>query len=451
MSKRSTQFTLTVAFAALVGGLAYASEADAARLGADLTPNGAEAAGNADGTIPAFDGGLKDLGDRKPGGPYTDPYAGDAPLFTIDASNMGQHAARLTEGHQALLKAYPSYRMNVYPTRRSCGLPAAAAEWNKKNAVTGKLTADGNGVEGAFYATPFPVPENGLEVLWNHLLRYRGYNVVRDYHGAVVYPDRAPARIRIQEDMVFRWSDPQRNDISQLDNKSIYFLQQIVEPARLAGTALLVHETINQVAMPRQVWTYNPGQRRVRRAPDVQYDNPGTGSDGLTTSDMLSVYNGAPDRYQWELKGKSETYVPYNAYRLAAPSVKIAALATPYTLNPELLRYELHRVWNVEGKLKPDTRHVYSRRNFHIDEDSWMIVSSELYDGRGELWRVQEAHTINYYDQNVCAEVGTAAYDLQSRGYYVGALSNETRTNRSDIQLSEDRFNPNNLRQLGVR
>ena len=448
---RLTSLAASVAMAALLGGLAQASEADAARLGADLTPNGAEMAGNADGTIPAYDGGLKDLGDHVSGGPYSDPYANDQILFTIDQSNVAQYADKLTDGQKAMIAAFPTYKINVYPTRRSCGLPDKAAEWNKKNAVTGTLTSGGNGVAGAFYAAPFPVPESGLEVLWNHLLRYRGYKIARDYYGAVVYPGRAPGRVRIQDEVIFRWSDPARSDIAELENKSIYFLQQILEPVRQAGTSLLVHETIDQVAMPRQVWTYNPGQRRVRRAPDVQYDNPSSASEGLTTSDMLSMFNGAPDRYEWTLVGKSEKFIPYNSYKMASPDTKIATLTTPNHLNPDPLRYELHRVWTVEGKLKADTRHIYSRRTFHLDEDSWMIVGGELYDARGELWRVQEAHMINYYDTSICAEVGTVAYDLQTKAYFVDALGNETKTIRSDVTTTEDRFNPNNLRQLGVR
>ena len=163
------------------------------------------------------------------------------------------------------------------------------------------------------------------------------------------------------------------------------------------------------------------------------------------------MFNGAPDRYEWTLVGKSEKYIPYNAYKLASPETKIDQLATPYTLNPDVLRYELHRVWTVDGKLKPDTRHIYSRRTFHFDEDTWMIVGGELYDARGELWRVQEAHMINYYDQSICSEAATVAYDLQSKGYFVDALGNETKSIRWDVTTGEDRFNPNNLRQLGVR
>ncbi len=456
MQRLSHWMKSTAAGMCLGGALALAapvlaSEADAARLGADLTPNGAETAGNADGSIPAFDGGYKSSAPHTPGAPYPDPFAADAIKATVTNGNAAQHDALLLPGHKAMLAKHPTYKMNIYPTRRSCGIPAEAAGWNKKNAATGKLVADGNGVADAFYAQPFPVPENGLEVLWNHLLRYRGYAFQRDYIGAVVYPSGQVSRVRIQDEGVFRWSDPSKSRIEDLDNKAIYFLQQVIEPTRMAGTALLVHETINQVAMPRQVWTYNPGQRRVRRAPDVQYDNPGTGSDNLTTSDQLSNYNGAPDRYDWELKGKREAYIPYNTYKLAAKETSIASLTTPNHLNQDPIRYENHRVWVVEGKLKAGTRHIYHRRTFYQDEDSWFIVAGELYDARGELWRVQEGYLINYYDQENCGEVGTVSYDLQSGGYYVSGLTNETKTIRFDGKISDDRFNPNNLRQIGVR
>lgn len=447
----STTAISVLAAALSLSAPALASEADAARLGADLTPNGGEMAGNADGTIPAFDGGLKTKPAHTPGKAYADPFASDGIQFTIDAGNASQYDARLLPGSKALLAKYPTFKMNVYPTRRSCTIPAKAAEWNKKNAVTGELVANGNGVAGAFYAAPFPVPENGLEVLWNHLLRYRGFKFERDYRAALVYPSGQIGSLRVQDSGIFRWSDPARTSIDQLDNKSIYFLQQIVEPSRLAGTALLVHETINQIAMPRQVWTYNPGQRRVRKAPDIQYDNPGTGSENLTTSDQLNMYNGAPDRYSWELKGKREAYIPYNAYKLASSDTKIATLTTRNHLNPDYQRFELHRVWTVEGTLKPDTRHVYARRTFYMDEDTWFIVAAELYDARGELWRVQQAHMISYYDQDVCAEAATVSYDLQTGAYFVDALGNETHPLLFDANVTDDRFNPNNLRQAGIR
>ena len=63
-------------------------------------------------------------------------------------------------------------------------------------------------------------------------------------------------------------------------------------PARLAGEVLLVQETLDQSIENRRAWVYNPGQRRVRRAPNVAFDNPGTNSDNLRTSDQFDMYNG---------------------------------------------------------------------------------------------------------------------------------------------------------------
>ena len=96
----------------------------------------------------------------------------------------------------------------------------------------------------------------------------------------------------------------------------------MLAPARLAGGVLLVHETLNAKAAPRQAWVYNPGQRRVRRAPNVAYDNPGTASDGLRTNDMTDMFNGAMDRFSWTLVGKKEMYIPYNAYKAARQQVQ---------------------------------------------------------------------------------------------------------------------------------
>ncbi|NWH07535.1 MAG: DUF1329 domain-containing protein [Alphaproteobacteria bacterium] len=424
--------------------------ADAARLDADLTPIGSERAGNADGTIPEWTGGITNPPAHTPGSFYADPFASDAKVMTIDASNWQQYEKRLTGAHQALFKTYSDYKMNVYPTRRSCSLPAVAYDWNKKNAVTSKIVADGNGIEGAFYAVPFPIPETGIEILWNHLLRYRGFKFQREYNAAQVFKDGNLVKIRIADEGVFRWSDPKRNGVEDLDNISIFFIQQVKAPARLTGTALLVHETINQQKQARLVWQYSPSQRRVRRAPDVQYDNPGTGSDAMTTSDSLNVFNGAPDRYEWSLIGKQEAYIPYNNYQFADPSHKVEDIATPRHLNQDLIRYELHRVWVIEGSLRPQARHIYAKRKFYIDEDSWFIVASELTDGRGQLWRVQEAQMINYYDVPSCGEVGTAVYDLQTQNYWVDSLTNETSpVNFSAQDVSEDRYTPDALRSLG--
>src|SRR5690606_15308678 len=101
--------------------------------------------------------------------------------------------------------------------------------------------------------------------------------------------------VRLREELLGLYYRPGATSES-INNILLYFYQEVLGPARLAGQVLLVHETMNSSESPRQAWVYNPGQRRVRRAPNVAYDNPGTASDGLRTNDMTDMFNGALDR-----------------------------------------------------------------------------------------------------------------------------------------------------------
>ena len=166
----------------LIAGPAYAlvPEEQQARLDADLTPLGSERAGNADGTIPVWTGGLtsppEGIGFEK-GKHLPDPFADDKVLFTVSAENVDQYDAYITRGQRALMERHESYFMNVYPTRRSCGQPEYVYEAARRNAAVGELVADGNGVARAIMASPFPIPNNALEIVWNHTLRYRDFKV----------------------------------------------------------------------------------------------------------------------------------------------------------------------------------------------------------------------------------------------------------------------------------
>jgi len=199
----------------------------------------------------------------------------------------------------------------------------------------------------------------------------------------------------------------------------------VTAPARLAGTITLVHETMDQVKEPRRAWQYNPGQRRLRRAPNVGYDNPGTGADGLRTNDQYDMYNGAMDRYTWKVLGKQEMIVPYNGYRLASEQYKYPDIMKKDHINQDLPRYELHRVWVVDSTIKPGTTHLYKRRTFYLDEDTWGILLADVYDRRDQLWRWQESHPLMYYDRPYSGTAGEAIYDLQSNRYLGQGFSNE--------------------------
>lgn len=433
--------------------LAAVSAEEAAKLGTSLTPIGAEKAGNAAGTIPAWTGGLPtNAGTVDAGGFLSNPFASEKPLFTITAENMDQYKANLTPGQIAMFKRYPTtYKMPVYTTHRSATVPAKIIEATKKNALNTKLIEGGNGMENFDTANPFPIPKDGLEVIWNHITRYRGGSIKRVVAQATPQPNGSYSLVYFQDEFTFRNSltdfDP-----SKESNVLFYFKQRVTAPSRLAGNVLLVHETLNQVKEPRLAWLYNAGQRRVRRAPQVSYDGPGTAADGLRTSDNFDLYNGAPDRYDWKLVGKEEKYIPYNSYDLDSPKLKYSEILKPGHINQDLTRYELHRVWHVTATLKKGERHIYAKRDFFIDEDTWQAAEIDHYDGRGTLWRVAEAHSQYYYNYQVPWYTLETLYDLLSGRYLALGMKNEEKQAYDfNFKATESDFTPAALRQAGVR
>lgn len=453
MLKRNSGAAAIVAALALAAGSANAavSAEQAARLGKDLTPTGAEKAGNADGTIPAWTGGITTPpAGFKVGTFEIDPFPDDKPLFKIDQSNYKDYGDKLGAGQQAMFAKYPSFRMDVYPTRRSASFPQRIYEFTAKNAVNCKLVANGEGVENCAEGLPFPIPNDGYEVIWNHKLKYKGVAVQRWANQTSPTAGGAYNLVRLREELLGLYYKP-GNTTENINNILVYFFQVVEGPARLAGNVLLVHETLDQAKSPRQAWVYNAGQRRVRRAPNVAYDNPGTASDGLRTNDMTDMFNGATDRYDIKLLGKREMYVPYNSYKAHGGDTKVKDLIRPGHLNPDLMRYELHRVWVVEATLKAGKRHINPKRTFYLDEDSWQILMLDHYDQRGEMWRYSEAASVNYYGVPTFWATIETHHDLQSGRYIACLLDNEERPYDFAFQTSPDQFSPQSLRTRGVR
>jgi hypothetical protein len=432
--------------------LAAVSAAQAKRLGANLTPMGAERAGNADGSIPPWTPMAKNAAPVDAQGFLGNPYANEKPLFVITAQNVEQYAARLSPGQVALFKRYPSsYRMPVYTSHRGATVPEDIFAAIRRNATQTTLVADGNGLQDFTSAVPFPLPQSGLEVIWNHITRYRGGSIKRSIIQAMPQQNGSFSPVSLEEQLVFR--DRMKDfDPANPGNVLFYFKQEVTAPARLAGSVLLVHETLDQVAEPRQAWLYNAGQRRVRRAPQAAYDAPGTAADGLRTSDNLDMFNGAPDRYDWQLVGKQELYIPENSYALDSPTLKYADILQAGHINQDLARYELRRVWHVVATVKPGQRHVYAKRDFYFDEDTWQAAIIDHYDGRGQLWRVAEAHAENYYNAQVPWYAFEVLYDLQAGRYVALGLKNEeARGYQFGVEASTGEFTPAALRQEGVR
>ena len=431
---------------------AAVSEQAAVQLGATLTPLGAERAGSADGSIPPWTGGYTGRPTGfQPGGPYPDPYADDRPLFTIDRSNMARHAEQLSPGQRALLQRYPGWHMRVYPARRSVAYPQGIYDETRANATRVQLVDGGNGFTGATGGVPFPIPQSGLEAIWNHLTAYRGDTFQTAFAQAPVTAGGDYNLVRLDIEYDAAYGNQRLRPEQRTPDLLFYFLQSITAPARLAGTLLLVHDFADQVRTPRKAWTYTPGQRRVRLAPNVAYDNPAAGADGLRTSDDFSMFNGATDRYDWKLVGKQTLYIPYNAYRINGPQLKIADVLRAGHVNPEHARYEQHRVWVVEASLRAGTSHVYKRRTFYLDEDSWVIHVVDKYDSRDQLWRVAELHSFGLYDVPFLASGLQTNHDLQSGRYLALGLRNEEPAVYRPIPRTSADFMPNALRERGVR
>lgn len=440
---------IAAALCALAAPAAFAaaSAADAERLGRDLTPVGAEKAGNKDGSIPAWDGGLtKPPAGWKAEQGYADPFEMEKPLFDITARNVDQFRDKLSPGMVELLKKYPAFKMPVYPSHRTAAYP--------KN-VTDTVKAQATKVEGHGYelknvggsTVPFPIPKTGLEVMWNHVLRYFGGGFDRSYHWFPVRSDGDSYKVGFRELRVSDQDFDQRSD-----NHLVSFLGFYTTPATLEGTVYLVHEPIDQVKASRAAWIYNAGQRRVRRAPDLSYDSISDGTEGMRTTDQYDAYNGAPDRYEWKLVGKKEIYVPYNTYRISDKRTKYASVIQKHSVNSDLMRYELHRVWVVEGTLKAGSKHVYGKRTFYVDEDSWSVLLEDAYDSRGQLWRVGVHGVVQYYDAQVPHYRINIWHDLSNGGYLASTLDNEVKEPwKFGVKGKWSDFQPDALRRAGIK
>ncbi|MEH6634214.1 MAG: DUF1329 domain-containing protein [Halioglobus sp.] len=436
------------------GAFAGVSAEDAARLGQDLTPMGAEMAGNADGSIPAWNpGGTPIPADYVAGsGNYTNPYKDEQPLYTIDGNNYMEYAEVLSEGSKAMFEKYGAdgFKMNVYPSHRGYKAPDWLYANNVKNATGASLVADGQKIDNNYPGVPFPVPQSGLEVLWNHMIRY---GVEREYEYDVYYvgsngkPVLSTTGVASSSYPMFREPDKLVGDTPWTQLRINYNA-----PARRAGEILLVHEpgADYTAGKGRMAWQYLVGQRRVRLAPAVSFDTPNPGVAGTSTYDDSFIYNGSPERFDWKLVGKKEIIVPANAYDFVFQQ-KVEDLLGEKFLKPEFIRYEKQRVWIVEGDLKEGSRHLYSKRRFYIVEDSWTALTGETYDARGNLWRVQYAYPANLYDVGGSYSNAYGGYDLLQNIYNLNGKAIPGKFTLGLDRRNEKYFSPKGMARSGVR
>jgi hypothetical protein len=494
---------------------AKASPEEAAKLGKELTPVGAEAAGNKDGSIPEWVGKAafsepmltmtraklenlrqnlpKDLEKNLPKGTtfkdivkqareklnagdgpgaadlilkYQPSYVKDfinykvygkdptefvKPLYVVTKANLAQYEKYLTEGHKALFRTYPSYKMVVYPTVRNAFFPDEVYAATIKNASSATLTGTDK-VQGASLGFPFPIPKAGAEPLWNHKLKFRGSTVQRYNNQAIVKPDGSFKITKLVEDVLFVYANLKDRSMVNAGTPMIaYYLSETKEPPRVAGQFTLVHEKIGPGVEARSAWIYSPGLGRVNRAPDVGFDNPAIGTDGEQFYDQVDVFNGALERYTWKLVGKKEVLIPYNSWIINSPTFKYADLMMPGHVTPDYARYELHRVWVVDATLAPGQRHQLKRRTFYLDEDSWSIAAVDGYDNRDQLWKFQEAHLLTIPFIPTVSGIPEVIYDLQSKRYFLTTMTNEDPVSDFEKKYDEKMFAPAALQRRASR
>ena len=412
---------------------------DARRIGGRLTPVGAERDANDDGTIPEWTGGLtRAPPGYKPGERYVDPYPQDKPLFVITPENAAKYASKLSTGHRALLAKYPSFRMPVYATRRSAAYPQAIYDATQANIGKAKLIGS-DALTNARLGFPFPMPQNGVEVMWNHRVRYRGDSFMGVTSQAVVGPGGVSFRNKGVFRVLFRYANVKEPADINDENILVYGVTFVGERVtdRNAEFVVLFHETANSLKKARAIWVLLGKIGRMFRLPPLGYDQPMYGTDGLYYIDMIDMYNGAFDRYVWKLIGKRELYVPYNAYRLSDGRQKYAEQLTFPAFNPDQARYELHRVWVVEATERGGKKHAFGKRIFYVDEDSWNAVLVENQDHGGRLWRFQEGHLLSSYDVLNTNSYPIVTYDLKEGRYFVHRLLAQD----PPLQFNLDRIN----------
>lgn len=405
---------------------AAVSPQEAQQLKSSLTPLGGERAGNKEGSIPAWQGGqLKVPAGYTPGQRRGEQFPADKVLYTITAKNLDQYADKLSDGQRAMFAKYPSYSISVYPTRRTAVAPQWVYENTLKNAVNAKLVP-GSSYEvpgGAFGGVPFPIPKSGVEVVWNHLLRYQGASV-RNAGGQtwmVTADGKRVMTVEGKQEIKMPYYDP-AGSAEKFDG--IYWMTRVVNagPPIRAGEAIVGRVHVDEAKS--QTWVYLTGQRRVRKLPNAGGDTPTPASAGVMTFDEINVFAQQPGLFNWKLVGKKEMIIPYNNGKIFEPG-KAEDLMDEHHLAPGLVRWELHRVWVVDAELAPGKRHTAPKGRYYFDEDSWLAVLGDRWDANGQLWKTLFGLTVTYPELEITDHALYGFYDLISGAWYAGPFNNK--------------------------
>jgi hypothetical protein len=437
----------------LTAARAEMSEQDALALKSRLTPVGAERAGNTAGTIPAWTGGYTTAAPSyREGDPRLDPFAAEKPLYAITSQNFHNYADRLPEGARQLFEKYPDYRMDIYPTHRSAAAPDWVYENIFRNATHAHAAPAGivYGVEGAVGGVPFPIPKDGFEAMWNHLLAFWGPARELEIGTYVVSADGALEKTKSYKeiaDFPYYYRDATPESFGGYYFKTLHIA---TGPPGDVGEAYLNWQPIDTKRYPFAAWRLLPGEHRVRGAPSISYDVPDADADGFESLDEYYIFFGGLDHYEFKLLGKKEMYVPYNNNRLYTRPVR-EILGRAHA-NPDDLRYELHRVWVVEGVLAQGQHDIIARRRLYLDEDTWLAVYSDSWDEQGRLWKFGQA-TMYLMPEIPAVILGSQfVYDFELGGYiYSFAFNDEPEAYKVTAPHPPTLFTPASLSARSVR
>ncbi|WGK62469.1 DUF1329 domain-containing protein [Halopseudomonas sp. SMJS2] len=386
------------------------------KLGASLTPVGATKEGNAEGTIPEWNNsnGSESLSDEKP-------------LFKITAENLSQYEDKVSEATKEMIRRFPdSFYLNVYPTHRTMFYPDKFYELTKINALDCTTSDDGLALKGCFGGVPFPFPKSGYEVMWNVTTAPKPPHYKNRTQGVILDSSGTPVQAAIQE----TWVDSPYHDLSSSleeyeKNGHRYFRASIkqVAPARIAGDANMITYTSNPTESKNQGWQYQQGNRRVRVNPQAEYDFPTVVSGGAAFYDETGLFMGKMDKFDFTLVGKKEIYIPYNTEMTRNASVADFAASKKHP-NPEVVRWELHRVWVVEAKLKPGERHASAKRVYYIDEDYYGAGLMDSWDAAGNFHKLSWAISSMDYAHGWPSGGSQVWIDLTTGVSYINVMTN---------------------------
>ncbi|MCC4114775.1 DUF1329 domain-containing protein [Aromatoleum toluclasticum] len=423
--KRCTTL-MTVVLAGTVQMVGAADDAD--KLGKTVTQVGAEIEGNADGSIPRYTGGLTKK-DAPPGfdpksGRWVDPYAAEKPVLSITAQNLAQYQDKLSEATRELIKRFPeSFRVNVYPTHRAMGYPERFNELTKANVGRCQMVENGLSLKGCFGGVPFPFPKNGMEVMWNNTTAPKPGHYSMISQGMYVDANGTPIQCAVQDTLVDSPYHDLKSSLAEYESGGQRYFRAMVKqlaPARIAGDGNMLTYTTDPVAFKNQFYQYQQGNRRVRVSPEAQYDFPTTVSGGAAFYDEIGLFLGKMDRYDWKLVGKKEMYIPYNTQRTLYTKMEdLTSAGSGRHPNPDLIRWELHRVWVVEAALKAGERHASPKRRYYIDEDNYGAGMMDSWDKAGKLHKLVTQLPFMAYDLGTPVGTATLTYDLSTSVYYL--------------------------------